>query len=147
MPVTRYGKNQDDLSTKPDFRYYEQAGVPFLGQPPLMHSDEYLTRTVRVGINGYGVFDLRNPNQKHFGKTLSQVLDRCYANEYELVDYERYNNGVVNSPDEPPAIFVFVWWVEKADTTPENAKRLSEKSSRSRSTTGDVGRSRRKAQN
>lgn len=139
MPLLSRKSPNKTSSTQTDFRYFEKAGVPFLGAPPLMYGDEYVVNTVRVGISKFGMFDMSKPEQVHMGRTFCQVLDRAYTNEYEIMELTYYNNGVVTKADEPPAVFAFVVWIEKADTTPENAKRLSEQNSRGRHSSRNVG--------
>lgn len=141
MPRIKTASQSDAAADHKDFRHYQQAGVPFIGQPPLMLESEYDDRTVRVGAAiGFGLFDLNNPDDVHFGRTLDQVLNRCYNNEYELLDYKDYNNGIVTGPGDPPGVFLFVSWAEKADTTHEHAKKLSEQIGRTKRSSTDVGR-------
>ena len=123
MPLIHNAPNQDSGR---DYKYFSTEGVPFYGKAPLMTSDEYVTRTTQIGFAGYGVFDVSNPEQEHFGRTLKQILEKSRTGEFELLSLNEYNNGVVNSPSEPPAIFVFAMWVEKADTTHEMARQYAQ---------------------
>lgn len=114
----------------PNYQYYNHAGRPFDGKPPLMTPDEYDTNVRTVGNSAYGLFDLRNPEDKHCGRTLKQVLDRAYLKEYQILTMEPYNNGVVDeNPDQPPALFMFVMWVETFDTLSQNVKQIAQQNS------------------
>ena len=116
------GKSQGDKN----YRYYEHAGVPFAGKPELMYMDEYDNRVTRVGKSGFGLFDVSKPDQEKCGRTMQQVLDRAYVGEYELIVMQEYNNGVGEDPRQPPSLFAYLVWIEKLDTTPQNAKQLAQ---------------------
>lgn len=107
-----------------NFRYYSEAGVPFYGDSPqLMTPAEYDASVVPMGFAGYGLFDVKQPQQTHFGRTLPAILERVRLGEFEIMTMTEYNNGVVaDDPAQPPALFVFVMWIEKADTTPGNLR-------------------------
>lgn len=104
-----------------NYRYYSQTGVPFLtDSSELVTSAEYEATAVPIGLAGYGLFDVNDPEQKHFGRTLRQVMERVRLSEFEIIRMTEYNNGVVDDdPSKPPALFVFVMWIEKADATPK----------------------------
>lgn len=115
---------------KENYRHFNHAGVPFRGpELPLMYNHEYDQAVQRMGSTAYGIFDISKPEQQHFGRTLKQVMDRAYANQYELIVMTEYNNGVVSEADKPPGLFVYVMWIEKYDTTTQNAKQIAEKNS------------------
>jgi len=100
-----------------DYRYYQHAGVPFVGQRlPVVTPAEYDNTTVRLSKSGYGLFDVSQPDMRHFGRTLAEILTRAANQEFVLHSLTEYNNGVVGDrPEAPPALFVFVVWLERFD--------------------------------
>ena len=99
-----------------DYRYFLSQGVPFRGSAPLVNSDEYSRLTRRMATAKTGIFDARDPEQVHHGRTLQEVLEAARRQEYEIFRYEEYNNGVAgNDPNQPPALFIWLVWFEKYD--------------------------------
>lgn len=116
------------VPAREDYRYFNEAGVPVVGDVPVVYDHEYHDVMRRLGSSGYGMFDVSQPEQRHCGRTFKEVLDRAFRHQYEILVMTEYNNGVVTSPDKPPGLFVYVVWMEKFDTTHQNAKRIAETS-------------------
>lgn len=109
------------------YQFFNHAGVPLKGPAPMMYEHEYDANTQRMGKVGFGLFDMNKPEDTHFGRTFTQVMERVYTHQYELVISTEYNNGVVAElADKPPGLFHYLVWVEKYDTTHSNAKKLAQ---------------------
>lgn len=98
-----------------DYRYFTTQGAPFKGHLPLMNRGEYEQLTSRLHSAKSGLFDVRDPEQTHCGRTFHDVLEGARREEYEIFRYEEYNNGVGSDPNTPPALFVWLVWFEKYD--------------------------------
>lgn len=109
------GRMVVDVSQQPppeSYRYYDIAGLPFAGDPGILSQAEYQSRTRQTVRVGYGNFDTAIPSQRHFGRTLNEVLGCTMTSEYRiLIHREQW----VTCEKFGVRIMYFVQWAEYSD--------------------------------
>ncbi len=99
--------------------YYHRTrvdGVPFRsrGAPPALTQEEFEMQCDVVHRAGYGTFDTTTPDQRHFGRTLAQVLDGISIGWFWATIPEISKRLWVKDPVTGRwKVMVYIEWVER----------------------------------
>lgn len=114
-----------------DFRFFGHEGVPLEGSAAELTHNEYTQLTRRTGVAGFGVFDISDPEQKHFNRTLKDVYDAAATGEFKI---DRLESHWVDQPDgQPPKMYYAIAWLELRDITNDEATKRAKRRAKERS--------------
>lgn len=103
-------------------QYYGQTGRMLISdQSRDWTRDEYRAQTATVARGCFGVFDTAIPEQKHFGRTLDEILANVAAGQFCLMADVMYR--WVQSKQRGARVLVFVQWVEIRDMPKTDVQR------------------------
>jgi hypothetical protein len=114
------------VDKKLSYKYYADERAPYVGTPPGVSQREYADSVQRVRVAGYGLFDVDNVEQRHFGRTLSEILNRVALEQYEIVEYKTYEYVVGVGATKCMRLSIWVTWYEKVDVSREVQRRFAE---------------------
>lgn len=99
------------------YRHFDRERVPFAGGAAQITSKEYGNVTRRIAVAGYGMFDIENPEQQHFGRTLADLLNRAQLEQYVINVMQPYHEWVGEGSDKRLVMRLWVMWYEQIDVS------------------------------
>lgn len=102
---------------------FPHGNRPYIGNNPLMTSEEYKNRTRPVCVAYAATFDVARPNQTKHGRTLGQILTRVASGEYRL--FCPFDKKWVTSPRYGLRQFISIQWIETYDVDSADFDRLA----------------------
>jgi hypothetical protein len=100
-----------------NYRHFDRERVPFAGGVSQITAKEYPHVTRRLKVAGYGLFDVTKPKEKHFGRTLSDLLNRAYLEQYVISVMQPYHEWVGAGDDKKLVLKLWVMWYEQIDVS------------------------------
>lgn len=114
------------VDKKLSYKYYADERAPYVGTPPGVSRGEYSAVTQRIRVSGYGLFDVDDVEQQHFGRTLSEILNKVALEQYEIAEYRPYEYVVGVGAAKRMRLSIWVTWYEKVDVSREVQRRFAE---------------------
>jgi hypothetical protein len=100
-----------------NYRHFDRERVPFAGNSSQITSKEYDRVTRRIKICGYGLFDAEQPEQRHFGRTLADLLNRSQLEQYVISVLQPYHYVVGRGEQQRLVLKIWVMWYEQVDVS------------------------------
>jgi hypothetical protein len=100
-----------------NYRHFDRERVPFAGGAAQITSKEYPQVTRRIAVAGYGLFNVEEPEQRHFGRTLSDLLNRAQLEQYVINVMQPYHEWVGEGDDKRLVLKLWVVWYEQIDVS------------------------------
>lgn len=100
-----------------NYRHFDRERVPFAGGAAQITSKEYPQITRRIAVAGYGLFSVEDTEQQHFGRTLSDLLNRSQLEQYIINVMQPYHEWVGEGGDKRLILKLWVVWYEQIDVS------------------------------